>query len=143
MKVLIVISRYYPMISELLEAGARRALESSGVQWEILEVPGAFEVPAAIGWHRNEYDGFIALGAVIRGETTHYDYVCAESARALQDLATHHGLAIGYGILTVENEEQAMVRADPSLKNKGGDAARACLRMLEIKQHFSANPTYH
>ena len=86
------------------------------------------------------FDGYIALGCVIRGQTSHYDYVCGESARGLQDLALQHALAIGYGILTVENRDQAMARAKRSEQDRGGHAARACLRMLELKRHFHLYP---
>jgi 6,7-dimethyl-8-ribityllumazine synthase len=86
------------------------------------------------------YDGYIALGCVIRGETSHYDYVCAESARKLQDLACEHGLALGYGILTCETREQAWERAGVTERNKGGEAARACLRMLELERRFDPSP---
>src|SRR5690606_16313734 len=101
-------------------------------------VPGAFEIPAAIRYTMatKQYEGFVALGCVIRGETTHYDYVCSESARALMDLSVEHRLAIGYGILTVENMEQAQARADITRGNKGAAAAEACLRMIALKHQF-------
>ena len=103
-------------------------------------VPGAFEIPAAIRFahfgQKAAYDGYVALGCVIRGETSHYDYVCGESARGLQSLALEHGLAIGYGILTVEDREQAWVRAAVTKKNKGADAARACLAMMTLRREF-------
>ena len=146
--IMIVEARFYPAISDELAAGAVEALEEAGVSYERVEVPGAFEIPGAIrmaaraeelGRVRRPFDGYVALGCVIRGETTHYDYVCAESARGLQDLALQHALAIGYGILTVENEGQAWARAKRDRKNKGGDAARACLAMIELKRRFGLN----
>jgi len=142
--ILIVEAPYYREISEEIGAGAIEALAKAGASYERLAVAGAFEIPAAIAHaaglfradRRSGYDGFLALGCVIRGETTHYDYVCGESARGLQDLATTEGLAIGFGILTVENEAQAWARARRSEKNKGGEAARACLGMIALKHRF-------
>jgi 6,7-dimethyl-8-ribityllumazine synthase len=142
--VLIVEARYYRHISDLLLEGAIKALDQAGVTHERIEVPGAFEIPTAIriaasgdapptGRH---FDGYVALGCVIRGETTHYDYVCGESARGLQDLALNHLQAIGFGILTVENEAQALARARIDQKDKGGEAARACLAMIDLKRRF-------
>ena len=136
--VLIVIAPYYTHLAAMLQQGAMRALQNEGIAFEILEVPGAFEIPAAIAFAAGtqKYSGYVALGAVIRGETTHYDYVCEESARGLQQLAVSERLAIGYGILTCENEAQAIVRADPAQGNKGGFAAQTCVRMLRIKEGF-------
>jgi len=143
--ILIVEARYYAHISDELLKGAVAALEQAGASHERIEVPGAFEIPAAIKFavegHKRaaavaRFDGFIALGCVIRGETTHYDYVCEQSSRGLQDLALGHNLAVGFGILTVENEAQALARARVDKKNKGGEAARACLAMIELKRHF-------
>ena len=125
------------------------ALSEAQVTYDRLPVPGAFEIPAAIRMavramhfhpHRRRYDGYVALGCVIRGETTHYDHICEESARGLQSLALEFTLAIGYGILTVENEAQAWERAKRDRKNKGGDAARACLAMIETKRKFGLFP---
>jgi 6,7-dimethyl-8-ribityllumazine synthase len=135
--ILIVEARFYDDIADMLVEGAVAELEASGATWERIEVPGAFEIPATINWALASYDGFVTLGCVIRGETTHYDYVCGESARGLQELALHKQAPIGYGILTTENREQAVVRADPKQKNKGKDAAEACLRMVEIKRRFT------
>ena len=136
--ILVISARFYTEISSELEAGALRELEARGATYEIVAVPGAFEIPGVIRFalESKKYDGFVALGCVIRGETTHYDYVCGESARGLMDLTLEHNAAIGYGILTVENEEQAWVRADMTQGNKGADAVIACLRMIELKQHF-------
>jgi 6,7-dimethyl-8-ribityllumazine synthase len=147
--ILIVEARFYEEISDELAKGAVAALKSAGITFDRLAVPGAFEIPAAIRMaihamdfypHRRRFDGYVALGCVIRGETTHYDYVCGESARGLQDLAVKYTLALGYGILTVENEAQAWERARVDRKNKGGDAARACLAMIEAKRKFGLFP---
>jgi len=142
-QILIVEARFYEDIADELARGATAHLDQAGVGYDRLAVPGAFEIPAAIAFaHRAAsgggatYDGFVALGCVIRGETTHYDYVCGESARGLQELATRDLLAIGYGILTVENGDQAWARAAVAKKNKGRDAAAACLAMIDLKQRF-------
>lgn len=141
--ILIVEAPYYRHIADELRRGAVATLEAAGAGYELLDVPGAFEIPAAIeiairggAAGGTRYDGFLALGCVIRGETTHYDYVCGESARGLQDLALRHAAAIGFGILTVENEAQALARARVEKKNKGGEAASACLAMIALKQRF-------
>ena len=119
-----------------------KALTEAGASYERFQVPGAFEIPAAIGMAADgggrPFDGYVALGCVIRGETSHYDYVCGESARALQDLAKGRGLAIGYGILTVENRDQAVERAAPGRRNKGGEAAAACLSMIALKRRLGS-----
>lgn len=137
-RILIATSRYYEHVSSELEAGVMETLENEDVVSELVEVPGAFEVPGIIAMAADSalYDGYIALGCVIRGETSHYDYVCGESARGLMSLAVDRRLAIGYGILTVENEAQAMARADRKQKNKGRDAAIACLEMLKLRKKF-------
>lgn len=135
--ILIVEARYYEHISEQLLLGTTAALEEAGARWEVLGVPGAFEIPGAIALAADEYDGFVALGCVIRGETTHYDYVCGESARGLMDLSINRGLAIGYGIVTTENGDQAWERAAVDRKNKGKDAAMAALRMVELRRRFA------
>jgi 6,7-dimethyl-8-ribityllumazine synthase len=143
--ILIVEAPYYEHIAAELAKGALAALERAGASYERVAVPGAFEIPATIelairgmATGGTRYDGFLALGCVIRGETSHYDYVCGESARGLQDLALRHAAAIGFGILTVENEAQALARADVGRKDKGGEAAAACLRMIDLKQKFRA-----
>ena len=127
-----------PRTCDELEAGVAETLEGEDVVVETILVPGAFEVPGAIAMAADsaKYDGYIALGCVIRGETSHYDYVCGESARGLMWLSTERRLAIGYGILTVENEAQALARADRKQKNKGRDAAIACLEMLKLRKKF-------
>lgn len=146
---MIVEAPYYEDIAAELARGAIAALEDHGASYERVQVPGAFEIPAAIAFAiraldfyagRRRFDGFVALGCVIRGETSHYDYVCTESARALQDLACRFSLAIGYGIVTVNNREQAMERAAVDRRNKGGEAARACLQMLDVKRQFNLYP---
>jgi 6,7-dimethyl-8-ribityllumazine synthase len=138
-RVLIVAAYYYRDIVEQLVAGAKAAVEGAGATADVMEVPGAFELPTAISWRAKAgrpYDGYVALGCVIRGETSHYDHVCGESARALMDLGVRDGIAIGYGILTVENKEQAGVRANPATRDKGGEAARACLALLSIRREY-------
>ena len=140
MKILLVEGRFYNDLADLLVAGATKKLEELGVEYEKLQVPGVLEIPAAINFaHKssNNYDGFVALGCVIRGETTHYDYVCEESARALMDLSLNEQLAIGNAIITVENMEQAIARADETKKDKGGFAANACVEMANIKKKFN------
>lgn len=138
--ILIVDARFYDDIADELAKGAVAELEAAGASFERVTVPGAFEIPAAIGFALDSgaYDGFVALGCVIRGETTHYDYVCGESARGLADLALARGAAIGYGILTVESADQAWARARTNEKNKGASAARACLEMIALKRRFGA-----
>ena len=136
--VLIVEARFYEDLADELYKGAVNYLNAKGVTHERISVPGAFEIPGAIKFaSKGKFHGFIALGAVIRGETSHYDYVCGESARGLNDLAIKDGLAIGYGILTTENMEQAKVRADINQGDKGRMAAEACLTMIEIKNKYS------
>ena len=138
LRILIVEARFYEDIADALVDGAMGVLESAGADVERLAVPGAFEIPAAIrlALDSGRYDGFVALGCVIRGDTTHYDYVCGESARGLNQLAIDRKACIGYGILTVENREQAWARARADRANKGADVANACLRMIEIKRQF-------
>ena len=138
--ILIVEALYYTHIAAHLRKGAERALTAAGATHEVVSVPGAFEIPAAIGMaarSAQRFDGFVALGCVIRGETTHYDHICAESARGLQDLGFRDGLAIGYGILTVENEAQALARASAEERDKGGEAVHACLSLVRLKRRFA------
>lgn len=136
---LIVEARFYDHLNDLLVAGARGALEAAGHETEVLTVPGALEVPGAIALasESGAYDGYVAIGVVIRGETYHFEIVAGESARGIMAL-TMDGIAIGNGILTVENEAQALVRADPAQKDKGGEAAKAALALLALKRRFSA-----
>lgn len=139
-RILIVESRYYADIADALIAGAEREIAKNGATSERVVVPGAFEIPGAIALAAAKegarYDGFVALGCVIRGETTHYDYVCGESARALMDLAVRDRLAIGYGIVTVNNADQAWARAATDRGDKGGDAAHACLAMVALARRW-------
>jgi 6,7-dimethyl-8-ribityllumazine synthase len=144
--ILIVEAPYYAHIADELRRGAERALAAAGATHETITVPGAFEIPAAIGLvarASDRFDGFVALGCVIRGETTHYDHICAESARGLQDLAVRDGLAIGFGILTVENEAQALARASAHRRDKGGEAARACLAIVDLKRRLAGEENDH
>lgn len=139
-RVLLVEARYYTHINDELLRGATAELERVGIAFERVTVPGAFEIPAAIQFShlsRQGFDGYVALGCVIRGETSHYDLICAECARGLQDLALRERLAIGFGVLTVENEAQALARARIDKKNKGAEAARACLAMIELKRRYA------
>ena len=139
---LIVEARFYQELADAQVAGAERALKAAGATFDRISVPGALEIPAAIAFAhmgQTHYDGFVALGCVIRGETTHYDIVCNESARALMDLALAENLAIGNGILTVENEDQAWDRADQNRKDKGGGAAEAALAMAALKRGMGVN----
>jgi 6,7-dimethyl-8-ribityllumazine synthase len=137
-RIMVATSRYYADISAELEVGCMEVLEAAGCSVEMVEVPGAFEVPGIIAMAADSarFDGYIALGCVVRGETTHYDYVCGESARGLMTLAVERRLAIGYGILTVENRAQAEARADRKRKNKGAEAAKACLAMVDLRKKF-------
>jgi 6,7-dimethyl-8-ribityllumazine synthase len=132
-RVLIVEARFYAQISDALLEGAVQALEEAGVSFDRMAVPGALEIPGAIKLAAGHYDGFIALGCVIRGETYHFEIVANESSRGLMDLTIRDGLAIGNGILTVEDEEQAFVRARAENGGKGGDAVRACLALMTVK----------
>lgn len=129
---LIVASPYYADIHAMLLAGAERALKAAGFTYEIVLVPGALEIPAAVAIaHRsNHYSGYVALGCVIRGETHHFDVVANESARGLMDLSVREAACIGNGILTTENEEQAILRADPAQGDKGGEAAKAAIALI-------------
>ena len=137
LSLLIVESPYYKEISEELAKGAIAALNEVGAKYDRVQVPGALEIPGAIvmAEESEQYDGYVALGCVIRGETSHYDIVAGESARGLMAL-TMEGVAVGNGILTCENGEQAMARASVDGKNKGGDAARAAFDMITIRNRF-------
>ena len=135
-RILIVESRYYADIADALISGAEREITRNGATSERVVVPGAFEIPGAIALAADRYDGFVALGCVIRGETTHYDYVCGESARGLMDLSVGRKLAIGYGIVTVDNADQAWARAATDRGDKGGDAAHACLAMVALGRRW-------
>lgn len=138
-KILIVEARFYDHLNDLLIEGARAAIEDAGYAHETITVPGALEIPGAIVFasETGAYDAYVAIGVVIRGETYHFEIVAGESARGLMALSMD-GLPIGNGILTTENEAQALVRADPAQKDKGGEAAKAALAMLALKQRFGA-----
>ena len=144
-RILIVEARFYSDLADALLQGATDALEAYGAEYDIVTVPGALEIPGAIalaaeGGHRPSggapYDGYVALGTVIRGETYHFEIVSNESARGIMDLTVGRRLCIGNGILTVEDDEQAWARAKASEGDKGGGAARAALTMIELKQQF-------
>jgi len=150
-KIIIIVANFYPHIAKMLIDGAvsqisqinqeiKKAKKEEEYCYEIIEVPGAFEIPVAIKIiakspkYKNDIAGFVALGCVIRGETTHYDYVCLESARGINKLAMKYELPIGYGIITAENERQAIERADKNSKNKGGNAVNACIEIIKLKK---------
>jgi 6,7-dimethyl-8-ribityllumazine synthase len=137
-KVLIVVSPYYSDIAAGLLEGAKAALAGAGAGFDVVEMPGALEIPTAISIsdRRSNFDGYVALGCVIRGETTHYETVCNDSSRALQLLGLQ-GLCIGNGILTVENKAQADVRSDPAGQNKGGGAALAALHLIALARKWA------
>lgn len=137
-KFLIVEARFYDHLNDMLVAGASAALKAAGHEVEVLTVPGALEIPGAISLasESDHYDGFVAIGVVIRGETYHFEIVAGESARGIMAL-TMDGIAIGNGILTVENEAQALVRADPAQKDKGGEAAKAAMALLALQARFA------
>jgi 6,7-dimethyl-8-ribityllumazine synthase len=138
-RLLMVIAPYYRDIADQLQRGAEGAAAEAGATLDRVFVPGAFEIPGAIALaaRTKAFDGFVALGCVVRGDTSHYDYVCGESARGLMELAIRRRLAIGYGILTVENLAQAEARANPARGDKGGEATRAALAMIALKRRFA------
>ncbi|MCX7643974.1 MAG: 6,7-dimethyl-8-ribityllumazine synthase [Rhodobacteraceae bacterium] len=140
-KLLLVVAPYYRDIADLLVAGAKAVAARAGAEVEVAEVPGALEIPVAIRLARGqgEYDGFVALGCVIRGETTHYETVCNDSSRGLMLLGLD-GICIGNGILTVENRAQAVVRADPAGQDKGGGAAAAALHLIALSRRWTGRP---
>ena len=142
-KILIIEARFYEDLADELARGAIAALEAAGADYERVSVPGVLEIPAALSMAmlaveegEADYDGYVTLGVVIRGETTHYDIVANESARAIMDLSTEGCIAVGNGIQTVENSDQAWARATVEDKNKGGGAARAALAMINIRSKF-------
>lgn len=136
-KFLIVEARFYDHLNDQLIAGAKAVIEAAGHEAEVITVPGALEIPGAIALadQSGDYAGYVAIGVVIRGETYHFEIVAGESARGIMAL-TMDGIAIGNGILTVENEAQALVRADPAQKDKGGEAAKAALALLALRERF-------
>ncbi|MBK8175579.1 MAG: 6,7-dimethyl-8-ribityllumazine synthase [Rhodospirillales bacterium] len=139
-RVLIIEARFYEDLADQLVTGALHVLASAGAVIERRAVPGCFELPAAIAFalgasaEDGAYDGFVALGCVIRGETDHYDHICREVSRALMDLSVQRQVALGFGVLTCQTYEQAFERADINGQNKGADAAEACLRMIALKR---------
>ncbi|MEK9671517.1 MAG: 6,7-dimethyl-8-ribityllumazine synthase [Rhodospirillaceae bacterium] len=135
-RVLLVCAPYYPDIVNAMIEGSKPVLDAAGVGHHRIDVPGVFELPMAVkmlSQQTDKYDGFIAFGCVIRGETDHYDHICREASRALMDLTVVDGLALGFGVLTCETVQQAIVRADPKQKNKGAEAAKACVAMMALK----------
>lgn len=137
-KILIISANFYQEISKMLLDSAISELESEKYSYETITVPGCLEIPTALALaiDSKKYDGYIVLGCVIRGETTHYDYVCNESMRGVNKLAIKYRIALGNAILTVENQSQAIARADKNQKNKGGHAARTCIEMIKIKDQL-------
>lgn len=149
--VLVIEAPYYQKITDQMAEGAMPVLEAAGLTIERMPVTGAFEIPAAcemaiqagIKDPHKRYAGILALGCVIRGETSHYDHICNEVSRAIMDMTVTHGFPIGFGVLTCENMAQAEVRADPARKNKGAEAAKAIVRMIEVRAHFLGRDDAH
>ena len=146
-RILIVEARFYDDLADALLAGATAALKAEGAEFDKITVPGALEIPGAIAMASasghaagRAYDGYVALGCVIRGETAHFDIVANESARGLMDLAVHQRLAVGNGILTVENEAQAWERASADKQDKGGGAAKAAVAMTRLRRQMGLGP---
>jgi len=138
LRILLIEAPYYTDIAAAQLHGAMAVLDAAGAETTHISVPGALEIPAAIKFALGgNWDGYVTLGCVIRGETTHYDIVCNECARGVQNLAIEHGLAVGFGVLTVEDEEQAWVRAKQSEMDKGGETARACLAMIALRNELA------
>jgi 6,7-dimethyl-8-ribityllumazine synthase len=137
-RVLIIEARFYDHIADMLLTGAAETLQAAGVAWDKVTLPGVLELPTALEMFANapdrKYDGYVVLGTAIRGESDHYHHVSTACVNGCSEVATRHLLALGSGVLTVHNEAQALNRADPARKNLGGQAARACLRMLELKR---------
>ncbi len=147
--IMVIEARHYDDLADMLLDGAKSVLNRAGATCDVHAVPGSLEIPAAIVYAmrslnydaaRRRYDGYVALGCVIRGSTIHHEVIAYESARSLQDLANSHALAIGNGILTCDTREQALARADKAQLDRGGAAAEACLRMIELKQKFHLSP---
>lgn len=142
-RVLIIEARFYDHLADMLLAGAVGALEAAGAAWDKVTLPGVLELPTALemiaaaqeqGGAERRYDGYVVLGTAIRGESDHYHHVSTACVNGCSEVATRRHLALGSGVLTVHNESQALNRADPTRKNLGGQAARACLRMLDLKR---------
>ncbi len=136
-RLLFVVAPYYREITDQLLDGARAVAVEAEASVDVIEIPGAFEIPQAIALYGDSYDGYVALGCVIRGETSHYDYVCGESARALMQLGMERKICVGYGILTVDTMAQAQERAAPQGRDKGGEATRACIALLALKRRLT------
>lgn len=139
-RALIIEARFYTEIADMMADGAIRVLEAAGMTCERVAVPGSLEIPAALQFaaESGQYDAFVVLGCVIRGETRHFDIVCDESNRGVYAVTLAHGLALGNGILTVDTLDQALERADVNRLDKGGDAARAAVTMLNLKRRWAA-----
>ncbi len=140
-RILIIEARFYTNIADMLLDGARRVIEERAFPFDVVTVPGALEIPTALhyavrGSTDPYYDGYVILGCVIRGETSHYDLVCRECSHGVMTLSAKHFLALGFGLLTVENKDQALARADYNRGDQGGRAARACLSMIDLKHRF-------
>lgn len=142
--ILLVVAPFYDNITDQLIAGAQKVLQGQHYHTEIISVPGALEIPGAIMMSEqcHRFQGYVALGCVIRGETSHYETVCNESARGIMDLTLHYKLAVGNGIITVENEEQAYARSSPDNKNKGGEAAKACMGLVKLRQKWQKQSAF-
>ncbi len=136
-KILIIEARFYGHLADMGLEGAKAAIEAAGATYDVVTVPGCLEIPAALLFAKDHYDGFVTLGCVIRGKTTHYEMVSNESFRGIYNIAHHNGLCVGNGIQTVENEAQAIERLHPEQMNKAGAAARAALRLIEIKKQYA------
>ncbi len=138
--VCIIVAKFYPDIADELLRGATVRLKAANLSYEVVEVPGAFEIPAALSMaiKSGKYGGYVTLGCVIRGETSHYDHVCAETARGLNQLAMGYHALLGFGVLTVENEDQAWARASVKDGDKGGGAAEACVQMMAVRNAMNA-----
>lgn len=139
-RILIIEARFYDHLADMLLAGAKAEIEAAGAEWLTITVPGILEIPGALSLilaAGRDYDGFVTLGCAIRGESDHYHHISAECIRSLNQIVVDNRLALGNGVLTVHNEEQALKRADPTRKNIGGQAARACLAMLALKRFLS------
>lgn len=137
--ILIIVSNYYQEIADNLIEEAKKVIEKNNILYQLENVTGVFEIPSIVSFSKHKFDGYVALGCVIRGETSHYDYVCSESARALMDLSLD-GFAIGYGIVTVENYEQAMIRSKTVANKglgKGKVAALACINQINLKTKYT------
>lgn len=145
MKFAVIVARFYDDIAEMLIEGATNELKDKGIEYDIINVPGVFEIPSALNFatqSARDYEGYIVLGCVIRGETTHYDIVANESARMISQMAVDLSIPLGFGVLTVESHEQAKVRAHKDGKNKGASAAKACIHMSNLYHEMCIDHDY-